>query len=125
MACRESYGTLSTLLARGGEQKDLNMKKRIVGMVVVSALVAVVGCSKKEEAAPAGGIGVADCDEYVTKYTACIAKMPAAAKPTAEAGFKVQVDAWKTTAATPEGKAMLKVGCKATLDSLASNALCK
>jgi len=100
------------------------MKKLIVGMLFVSGVVAVVGCSKKEEAS-AGGIGVADCDEYITKYTACIAKMPATAKPTAEAGFKAQVDAWKSSAATPEGKAMLKVGCKATLDSLASNALCK
>ena len=51
--------------------------------------------------------------------------MPPAAKGTAEAGFKVQVDAWKASAATPQGKAALKTGCKLTLDSLASNALCK
>jgi len=102
------------------------VKKLVVGMIVLSALVAAAGCSKKEEAAASGGaIGVPECDEYITKYTACIAKMPAASKSTVEAGFKTQVDAWKASAATPQGKAALKVGCKATLDSLASNALCK
>ncbi|CAN5924458.1 hypothetical protein BH11MYX4_BH11MYX4_42660 [soil metagenome] len=100
------------------------MKKLVVGMIVLSALVAATGCSKKEEAASGGAIGVAECDEYITKYTACIAKMPAAGKSTAEAGFKTQIDAWKASASTPEGKAALKIGCKATLDSLASNALC-
>ena len=100
------------------------MKNVIVGLLVASALL-VVACSKKEEAASGGAIGVAECDEYITKYSACIAKMPAAAKGTAETGFKAQQDAWKASAATPEGKAALKAGCKATLDALATNPLCK
>lgn len=102
------------------------MKNVIIGMLVASTLL-VVGCTKKEEATAGGGgsIGVAECDEYVTKYSACIAKMPAAAKPTAEQGFKAQQDAWKASAATPEGKAMLKTMCKTTLDTLATNPLCK
>lgn len=99
------------------------MKKLVVGMFLVSGLIAVAGCGKKE--ASAGSIGVAECDEYVTKYTACLDKMPAASKSAAEQGFKAQVDAWKTSAGTEQGKAMLKVGCKATLDSLATNPLCK
>lgn len=94
-----------------------------LGLLLVSGLVAVAGCSKKEPAA--GSIGVAECDEYITKYSACIEKMPAATKSTAEQGFKSQVEAWKTSAGTDQGKAMLKVGCKATLDSLATNPLCK
>lgn len=100
------------------------MKNLILALVVISGVL-VGACSKKEEAGAAGGIGVAECDEYITKYAACIAKMPAAAKGPAEQGFKIQQDAWKASAATPEGKAALKVGCKATLDALASNALCK
>jgi hypothetical protein len=99
------------------------VKNAIVGLLVASALV--VACSKKEEAASGGAIGVAECDEYITKYSACIAKMPAAAKTTAEAGFKTQQDAWKASATTPEGKAALKAGCKATLDALANNPMCK
>ena len=97
--------------------------------VITSALAAFVllttGCSKKDEAPSTGAIGVADCDEYINKYSACIAKMPPESKATAEAGFKAQVDAWKSSAATPEGKAMLKTMCKPTLDSLKNNALCK
>ena len=99
------------------------MKNVIVGLLLTCALF-VAGCPKKD--APAGGvIGVAECDEYITKYTACIAKMPAAAKPTAEAGFKAQVDAWKTMAGTADGKTTLKTMCKPTLDALATNPLCK
>ncbi len=99
-------------------------RKMVVAALVLAGLV-VVGCKKKEEAASGGSIGVAECDEYIKKYQTCIDKMPAAAKPTAEQGFKAQVDAWKTAAATPEGKAALKTGCKTTLDTLASNPLCK
>jgi hypothetical protein len=102
----------------------LHVKNLILGLVLVSGVL--VGACTKKDAAPSGGVtGVAECDEYITKYTACIAKMPAAGKSTAEAGFKIQQDAWKAQAGTPEGKAALKVGCKMTLDSLASNALCK
>lgn len=97
----------------------------VVGMVVLGLVAGA--CSKKEEAAGGGGgsIGVAECDDYIKKYQACLDKMPAAAKPTAEQGFKVQIDAWKASAATPEGKAALKTGCKATLDALATNPMCK
>jgi hypothetical protein len=100
-----------------------------VGLVMLCSVLSV-GCKKDEPAATkttsAGGeIGVAECDEYIAKYSLCIAKMPATTKPTAEAGFKSQVDAWKAMAATPEGKATLKTMCKPTLDNLASNPLCK
>ena len=101
------------------------MKKTIVGLMVVCGLFAVA-CKKDEAAKASGGeIGVAECDEYIAKYSLCIAKMPAATKATAEAGFKAQVDAWKGMAKTPDGKATLKTMCKPTLDNLAANPLCK
>jgi type IV secretory pathway TrbL component len=100
------------------------VKNVILGLLVVSAVL-VGACSKKDAAGGAGATGVAECDEYLAKYPACIAKMPAAGKAAAEAGFKVQSDAWKAAAATPEGKAALKANCKATLDALASNPMCK
>ena len=101
------------------------MRNLIVGFIVISSL-SLFGCSKKDDAAPAaGGIGVAECDEYISKYSACIGKMPAAAKGTAEQGLKAQTDAWKTMAATPDGKTTLKTMCKPTLEALATNPLCK
>ena len=104
-----------------------NVKKILVGLLVASALIATAGCKKKEEATASSGgaIGVAECDDYITKYSACIAKMPAAAKTTAEQGFKAQQDAWKASAATPQGKAALKTGCAGAVAALASNPLCK
>lgn len=104
------------------------MKKQTLVIAMMVFGVAAIACSKKEEASAGGGgnsIGVAECDEYIAKYQKCIDKMPAAAKPTAEQGFKTQIDAWKTSAATPAGKEALKAGCKATLDALATNPLCK
>jgi hypothetical protein len=106
--------------------EDGDMRNVIVGLLVVCGLF-VVGCKKKHHGGGAGheNIGVAECDEYITKYQACVEKMPATSKSTAEAGFKAQIQAWKASSATPEGKAALKTGCKITLDSLATNPLCK
>ena len=108
------------------------MMKVMVALLMSGGLLLLgAGCSKEEKheagAAAASGdaIGVAECDEYIKKYSACIAKMPAAAKAPAETGFKTMKDAWKTAASTPQGKEGLKTGCKAALDGLASNALCK
>lgn len=107
------------------------MMKVMVALITAGGLLVLgAGCSKeenKEAGAAASGdkIGVAECDDYITKYAACIAKMPAAAKTTAETGFKTQKDAWRAAAATPQGKEGLKTGCKMALDALAQNALCK
>ena len=103
-----------------------------VGMLLVCGL-ALFGCpkseEKKEESAGGGGggdkIGVAECDDYMTKYSACLGKMPAASKAASETAFKAQKDAWKQAAATPAGKEGLKTGCKAALDSLDQNPMCK
>lgn len=107
------------------------MTKLMVALVAMSGLLILgAGCSKEEEkkegaAASGDSVGVAECDEYIKKYQTCIDKMPAAAKPAAEQGFKTQKDAWRTAASTPQGKEGLKTGCKMALDSLANNALCK
>lgn len=91
-------------------------KKSLVCVLVLGAIAAVAACKKDEPAAP--GIGVAECDAYITKYEACIGKMGAAAKTAAEPGFKAQRDAFKQAAATPEGKAALSTQCKAAMDAI-------
>jgi hypothetical protein len=100
------------------------MNKLTIASLVLCGLAAVA-CKKDEAAATGGATGVADCDEYIKRYPVCISKMPEAARPTAEAGFKAQVDAWKTMASTPDGKSTLKTMCKPTLESLNNNPLCK
>jgi hypothetical protein len=64
------------------------------------------------------GFGVPECDDYLTKYDACItSKVPEAAR----AMVRQQLDAtkaqWQQAASTPEGKAGLATGCKMALDT--------
>ena len=111
------------------------MKKVLVALMFGMGLIALgAGCDKKDEgaktddkagaAASGDKIGVQECDDYITKYEACIKKMgPAAAA--AETAFKAQRDGFKQGASTPEGKAALKTSCKAMLDGLANNPACK
>lgn len=112
------------------------MKKVLVALMMgMGLLVLGAGCSKEEGAkggdgktgAAASGdkIGVAECDDYVTKYEGCMSKVPAAAKPAMEQAFKAQRDGFKQAASTPEGKAALKTSCKQALDALAQNPNCK
>jgi hypothetical protein len=90
--------------------------------------VVTVGCKKDGEgggaaAATAGGggggeIGVKECDEYITKYSACLGKMPAESKAAMEGAFTQMKTAWKQAAATPAGKEGLVAGCKAATDAI-------
>jgi hypothetical protein len=63
--------------------------------------------------------GVPECDEYITKYEACLttiaAKAPQAA-PGLKAGFDAQRSGFKTAASTPQGKTMLAGQCKTFID---------
>ncbi len=108
------------------------MKKLLVALMVGTGLLVLgAGCGKEEakgdgKAGASGDkIGVAECDDYITKYEACIGKVPAAGKPAMEQAFKAQRDAFKQAASTPEGKAALKTQCKTALDTLAQNPACK
>lgn len=93
------------------------MTKKIL-LVAMISVAAFVACKKDEAAAGGPGIGVKECDDYVTKYEACINKMGAAAKTAAEPGFKAQRDAFKQAAATPEGKKALATQCTAAMDAI-------
>ena len=66
-----------------------------------------------QPAAGGAGFGVAECDDYIKKYTACIdSKVPESAR----AMVKTQLDqtkaAWQQAASTADGKAALASGCK-------------
>jgi hypothetical protein len=110
------------------------MKSMMIALMMVGGLTMfAAGCGKDEKAgdektgAAASGdsTGVAECDEYVKKMEACMGKVPAAAKPGMETAFKATRDSFKSSGATPEGKAALKTSCKALVDGLAQNPACK
>lgn len=66
----------------------------------------------------AAEFGVPECDEYLTKYAACIdGKLPAAMKGVVQQQLDQTKAQWKQAASTPQGKAGLATGCKAALDA--------
>jgi hypothetical protein len=63
-------------------------------------------------------IGVAECDDYLTKYEACIRnKVPAAAQSQYESAFTAARNGYKSAASTPQGKAALAQACKQALET--------
>jgi hypothetical protein len=100
----------------------------------------LVGCDQKrvdaqaaagQPAAPtpprptAVEIGVPECDEYLRKMEACLAKAPPTARGPMEQGLLASREAWSQAAGTAQGKEGLKIACKAAVDRLANNPTCK
>jgi hypothetical protein len=65
-------------------------------------------------------VGVAECDEYIKKYEACltkIAKDAPQAQPGLKSGFDAQRKAFKDAAANPQSKAALASSCKQAIET--------
>lgn len=72
-----------------------------------------------EETASADKIGVPECDDYIAKVNACISsKVPEAARAAFKTSMDSSMKAWKTAAATPQGKAGLAAGCKQATETM-------
>jgi len=109
------------------------MSLRAVAVVLVAGLVAAScgGASEKpapaqSPAAPAAAaatgagaeFGVAECDDYIRKYLACIdSKVPEAGRTAARQSLEQVKAQWKAAASTPDGKSALATGCKAATDA--------
>ncbi len=99
-------------------------------IVLLLLVIAALGCqSKSETAAPAapattpvasttpvaapGETGVAECDDYLRKWDACLAtKVSGEAREQVKVALDATRDAWKRAIATPEGKAGLAAACR-------------
>jgi hypothetical protein len=63
-------------------------------------------------------IGVAECDDFITKYEACVTgKVPAAQQATFKSSIEQWRSSWKQLAANPTTKATLVNVCKTQLES--------
>ena len=72
----------------------------------------------KTETTTGDKIGVAECDEYIEKYEACInSKVPEAQRAMLKTSFEAQRNAFKTAAANPQAKAGLATGCKQAIET--------
>ena len=68
--------------------------------------------------AASGAIGIAECDDYMTKYRECIeSKVPDAVKATVRQSLDQTTTAWKQAATTPEARAGLAQACKQATDA--------
>jgi hypothetical protein len=62
-------------------------------------------------------VGVAECDDFLAKYEACVSgKVPAAAQAAFKTSLETWRKSWKELAGTPQGKAGLAQACKAAAD---------
>lgn len=58
-------------------------------------------------------IGVAECDDFLDKYEACVSgKVPEAARVQYQASLKQWRDSWRQLAANPQTKGSLGAACK-------------
>lgn len=63
-------------------------------------------------------IGVAECDDYLAKYEACVTgKVPEAARAQYNASLAQVRKSWRDLAANPQTKASLAAACKTASDS--------
>jgi len=96
----------------------------------VGALMLACGGGGTENANANGGtttasgdkIGVAECDEYIQKYEACVnSKVPEAMRASIKGSMETARKMWKDAAATPQGKAGLATACKQALETAKSS----
>lgn len=105
----------------------LRSSRFTVGLGMAVVVVALLACKKKEESSSSGStssaasgdsIGVPECDEYLTKYEACLKeKVPAVARPALEDAMKKTRETYKNLAANPTTKAGLPASCKQALEA--------
>jgi hypothetical protein len=93
--------------------------------LLLGAVLLACGGGAADNSNTAGGttaagdkIGVAECDDFIQKYEACVnSKVPETSRSMVKANLDSMRAAWKKAAETPQGKAGLAQGCKLALDN--------
>jgi hypothetical protein len=74
--------------------------------------VAQASSSTAADASASGEFGVKACDDYMTKYTACInVKVPESSRPEMNQALEQTKVQWKALAATEAGRQALTAAC--------------
>ena len=69
-------------------------------------------------AATASSIGIAECDDYLNKYQACVeSKVPEGTRAALISSLDQTRAAWRTTLGVPGGKESLAAACKQMRDA--------
>jgi hypothetical protein len=71
------------------------------------------------------GVGVPECDAYLVRLGECMANANPAAREAWEKTTGSLMESWRQAAASPEARTALAEGCRAAIDALAANSMCK
>jgi hypothetical protein len=114
------YGVAAVGSRFSGDRSRLAVRSEAV--LTAIALIALAGClgCKGRATGATDSVNLADCDEYITKVNACMAKDPH--MRAMEPAFRAQEDAWKQMARTDT--ATVQANCKTALASLAKMPSC-
>ena len=95
-----------------------------VRIVLLLALGAVFGCERSDTAlstatsTATGSIGVAECDNYLTKYDTCVSKkVPAADRQALLQSAATMRTSWQEAARNPSARTGLAHGCSRALEA--------
>jgi hypothetical protein len=98
-------------------------------MIALLAVIGLAACGKTEApatpsttptatTASTNGTGVAECDDYLARYEACLAdKVPESARAMLRQSLDATRASWNQVLATPGGKDALKTSCVAARDA--------
>jgi hypothetical protein len=74
--------------------------------------------AKPAAVATADSVGIPECDDYLTKYQACVeSKVPEAARGALKQSIDQTRAAWRIAAGNPGGKEGLAAACKQARDA--------
>lgn len=108
-----SLGTAMLLVACGGSATNTSNTANTANTKTgnTSATPATTTTSAGDK------IGVAECDDFIAKYEACVnSNVPEAMRATVRAQLDTMRTSWRQAAANPQGRAGLAAGCKAAHD---------
>lgn len=94
-----------------------------VRIVLVLALGTVLGCERDDgttstsTSAAIGSVGVAECDDYLTKYGACASKAPATDRRALLQTAAQMRTSWQEAARNPAVRRGLANGCSRALEA--------
>jgi hypothetical protein len=83
------------------------------------ALSACLAAAAAATVASAAEVGIPVCDEFLTKYEACVTgKIPAAQQPAFKAQLEQLRASWSSIAQNPSTRPTLETACKQTADQM-------
>lgn len=87
------------------------MRIRLVAASLAVSLLSVPALAQDK-------VGVAACDDFLEKYEACVAKMPAASQQAVKDSIVQMRTAWKSSATDANSRTALESACKSTASSM-------